>query len=60
MIAHVGGVPVEELFGPLIIGATAFAVGARAFISRRLGSRWPVPGDAAEVGLQSSRERSPS
>ena len=39
MIAHVAGVPVEELFGPLILGATAFVVGARVFVSRRLGRR---------------------
>ena len=28
VIAHVGGVPVEELLGPLVLGATAFVVGA--------------------------------
>ena len=60
MIAHVGGVPVEELLGPLVLGATAFVVGARMFISRRLGLRRPVRGDAREARLQTTRERSPS
>jgi hypothetical protein len=39
MIAHAGGMPVEELLVPLILSATAFGVGARALISHRRGPR---------------------
>jgi hypothetical protein len=60
VIAHVGGLPVEELLGPLLIGTTVFVVGARVFISRRLGLRRPVDGDATDTSLHSTRERSPS
>ena len=60
MIAHVGGVPVEELLGPLVLGATAFVVGTRVLIARRLGLRRPVPGAASEVRVPSARERSTS
>jgi hypothetical protein len=59
VIAHIDGVPVEELLGPLVLAVTAFVVGARVFISRRLGLRGPVHRDAREAGQHSTRERSP-
>jgi hypothetical protein len=35
VIAHVGGVPVEEFIVPVILGVTAFGAGVRALIARR-------------------------
>ena len=58
MIAHVGGVPVEELLGPLVLGATAFVVGARVFISRRLGLRRPSAVMHVKPACIDSREES--
>ena len=42
MIAHVGGMPVEEFLVPVILGASAFGVGVRALIAdRRTRERSP-------------------
>jgi hypothetical protein len=59
MIAHVGGMPFEELLVPLILGASAFAAGARALISRHSQSRLPR-GESSASAWESTRERSPS
>jgi hypothetical protein len=35
VIAHVSGMPVEELVGPIVLGAGALGIGVRALFSRR-------------------------
>jgi hypothetical protein len=35
VIAHVGGMPVEELLVPFILGASAFGAGVRVLMSHR-------------------------
>jgi hypothetical protein len=39
VIGHVGGLPFEELFVPIILGASAFGAGVRALLAHRQGRR---------------------